>query len=347
MFSISPLKKFLVYSILLIFCGNANAQAVHQFFFMYPLQKVSNSLYNKVSLIDLRHDTTSLGKMEKGVSGNNTVVTTPLPISVQLRNILTASTDKTSKAGELLLQLRHFSFSELPVGDEKAYFHIQALLYAKQSDGYHKLDGIDSIMVVKNKNAATSILDTSGNTLINFIVSNLKKEPANTKPVTYNDVLKADSAEKAQLKLYSNTTLNDGVYFSYEEFRDQTPSATIVVDGGEVKKNTVKFINGLGQAKKINPETTYAFVYKGVPYIVNPYDFYVLNKVNNDFVFTGKILLKPRSAALDAVGYQFGLVGGLIMAGVNTEKTIIAEIKINHLNGEFIRIKEVSEVPAK
>ncbi len=81
----------------------------------------------------------------------------------------------------------------------------------------------------------------------------------------------------------------------------------------------------------------YAFVYKGQPFVATEYGYYPLQKINDDFYFTGKAKVTANTGDVIAASLFFGIIGGLIAS--NSEATF--EMKIDHLNGGFIRLKEI------
>lgn len=89
----------------------------------------------------------------------------------------------------------------------------------------------------------------------------------------------------------------------------------------------------------MKPKELYALVYEGKPYIATAYGYYTLEKSGNDFFFTGKAKVTANSSDVIAASILFGVVGGMIA----TNASGIYEMQIDHVNGEFIPIRAVSE----
>ena len=340
MFSISSLNKFFVaFCFASLLFSTVKAQSTESFSFTLPINKVSNSLYNKISFIDARTDTTNLGIIQKGAFNKQAKLVANESLTIQLDHILKALIDSTSKPGELILQVRQLRFYEVTGAiSEKGYFAFRAELYAKSMGSYKKLALIDTVSVVSAMDVTNKNLKRGSETIANFIASNLNREPTAPLSYSYTDITKIDSIEKSQLKLFTSPAYAEGVYFTYKSFRDQTPDGNIVIDGDSLKKNNVKALLADGQSIKVKPANTYAIVYKGKPYIVTPYEFYPLLKVGNNFVFTGKGSTATSTSVMMGSAL-FGVAGGMIAA---SEKSTF-EMKIDYTTGQFIRMKEIRE----
>lgn len=337
--------KFLAAAIfILFFSGIAHAQLTEKISFTLPSHKVTNSLYNKISFVDSRIDTTNMGIVQKGAFNRQAIVIAKESLAIQFNNILSALIDSSSKSQELLLQLRQLSFAEITKSfSEKGYFYLHAILYAKTNMGYQKISETDTLTTISAMDVTNGLLKKGSETISNFIASNLDKKPLGTTVYSYNEIVKIDSTEKSNLKVYTTTTYKDGLYLTYKSFCNQIPDAQITVTGDTVTKSNVKFTDKTGELKKLKAGNAYAIVYKGKPYIITSFDYYPLKKIDNDFFFTGKISVKPKSDLVNPAMYSAvgGAIGGLIMA--SNSETTTAEVKINYINGDFIKMKEVNK----
>ena len=321
-----------------------NAQNIERLTFNLPQTKVTNSLYNKITLIDLRPDTCNMGVVQTGMFNKKALVVAKQPLNLQLNDILTALIDNTAKSQELVLQLRLISFAEETGGfTEKGNFSLNAQLYAKTTNGYNKINTIDTTVTVSSAMDVTNaLLKKGGETLSNFIAANLRHQPSNNN-YTFNEVEKADSVEKSKLTLYKTNTFTDGLYMTYKAFCDQMPDKKITVEGDSVKKNNVKVADETGKLEKVTAGDYYAVVYKGKPYISSPFGNYPLTKVNNDFFFTGKLSNNVNNNYA-AIGSMYGAIGGAVAGAAGAAVGYNYDIflyKIFYKNGLFIRLKGV------
>ncbi|MES2809590.1 MAG: hypothetical protein V4619_13250 [Bacteroidota bacterium] len=315
------------------------AQSTKKLLLELPQQKVANSLYNKLSLIDARPDTEGMGIVQTGMGNKPAKVIAKKPLAAQLDNIMAGLTDQTSQSGELLLQLRQLNFAEITsTFKDRGFFNLQAQLFAKNTNGYQKIDVIDTLIIITAGDVTRSLLKKGSETLISFIAKNLVKS-ANGSLVAHRDIAKVDSIEKSKIKLYTTDKYTDGLYYSYKSFADQTPDAKFMLDGKKVKKSNVKLVDDKGVAKKIPAtDTVYALVHNGKPYIATEFEYYPLEKAGTDFTFVGKISATANTTDVIAGAVLFGVAGGLLAAASNSAPTY--EVKIYHLNGYFVKLRE-------
>lgn len=90
--------------------------------------------------------------------------------------------------------------------------------------------------------------------------------------------------------------------------------------------------------EKVKGKSVYAVIFQDRPYISTKYGYYPLLKRGNDFYFTGKASDYTNSDVVTAEIF-FGILGGLIAQSA----TSVFEMKLDHLSGGFIRIKEISQ----
>lgn len=348
---LSQLKRLgLAVGIILSF-HYAKAQKTEPLTFNLPKQKVTGSLYNKVTLIDIRPDTLSMGGIQTGAFNRQAIVVAKEPLKSQLNNILAALIDNTAKSQELALQLRFVNFTEFTGGfTERGYFFLKAQLYLKTNDGYRKINTIDTVAPVSAAmDVSNALLRKGSETLSNFIAANLTRKPSNY-TYSYNDIEKADSIEKSRLAVYNTDTFVDGVYLTYKAFSDQTPDWKIRMDEGDtIQKNNVKMIDQTGKLRKVKAGVGFAIVYKGVAYISTTSGYYILTKRNKDFFFTGKVqsVMQRNTSNILVASKMYGAVdaamAGAIVAADDTDNSI-SEFKVNYETGQFIKMKERKSV---
>jgi len=320
----------------------ARAQKTQDITLKLPTVKVSNSHYNTIRCLDIRPDTTNLGVVQLGAFNRKAKVVPKKPFTQQLSAVFNSAIDGIAKNHELILQIRQFSFAEITAGfSEKGYCYLRAALYAKGADLYQKVSSIDTVICLKSSLDVTQmILDTGGVVISSFIQKNLLKDPAGI-TYTYNNILNIDSFEKQQLKVYTTSTYVDGVYLTYQSFRDQLPDQQFTINGDDVNTATIKTTGADGKPQKVKAKNVYALVYKGHAYISSLTEYCPLKKVNDDLVFTGPGKLAPNTADVITASMFFGVIGSL--AATNVESTF--EMKIDHINGGFIRIREIIPPP--
>lgn len=333
-------KFFIIQCLLLFISAGLHCQNIENFEIPLAESKINNSQYNTIKLLDSRSDTTTLGIVQTGLFNRKANVIPKKPLSIQLFNVFNSMINETAKSNELLLQIRQFSFAEITGSmSEKGYCFLRAELYTKKAEQYQKISSIDTVICLKSSIDVTkAIIKAGGEAIAGFIMSNLLHEPAGSAYYTYNDILGIDNFEKRKLKVYNTATYTDGLYLTYQSFRDQIPDKQITVEGNDVN-NSVRTTELNGKSQKVKIGKVYAVVYNGQPYIATPFEYYPLKKVNDDFLFTGKAKVTASTGAVITASAFLGIIGGLIAS--DAESTF--EMKLDHINGGFIRLKEIPQ----
>jgi len=334
------MKKFIPsIPILFLFSQNAFSQIRTQNFdFTLPDQKITGSLYKTIKLIDSRQDTLSVGIIQRGIFNEKTKQIPKPSFSIQLSNILNALTDSSASDGELLLHLRQFNFAEVTSSfSEKGYCYIRAELFSKNNDKYQLLDRIDSVVLVKAGDVTIPLLRRSSQALSGFIGNNLQKASVDPGFYSFNDIIKMDSLEKIKIPVYNASSYTEGLYKTFTSFSNQLPDNQITATIKKEKISNVKMVIDSARSEPVNKKDIYAIVYKGVPYISTEFGYYRLNKIDGDFHFTGRAKTTANSGDVVVASIFFGLIGGLLASSSDA----VFEMRIDHLSGGFIRLKEI------
>lgn len=328
-------------SVPLVICAQKRTE---DFQLNLPEKKINKSLYNSIRFIDGREDTALVGVINRGVLNDRVALITKQPFKDQVSSVFTALTDGSAKNGELVLHVRQFIMAEIHNGSlaGKGYCYMRANLFAGNNGIYRQLQSFDSVVAVKSTYDVTKdVLKTGSEVMNGFIASNLSKEPVGTEVYSLDDIYKIEFFEKKNLAVYQTDVYKDGVYRSFRSFVDQTPDGQITA---KVKKNEIWDIftsNKKGKKEKVWQKDTYAVVYNGVPYISTEFDYYPLHKKNGNIYFTGKARAIVFSADAIVTSTLFlVLLGGLLMPFYG-EATF--DMKIDHLNGGFIRLRLVKK----
>jgi hypothetical protein len=317
--------------------------ATQDFIIALPTEKATASLYKTVKLVDGRTNPQNLGIVQLGAFNRKARVVAETPLSEQLSRVMDALTSgATTGSGELFFLLRQLSFAEVTGAmSERGYCHFRAALFARKGEGFQKLDAVDTVFLVKGMDVTKGLLRQGSKAITGFLSANLSKEPTDTVTYSSNDVVNLDALEKGSLPLYNTDVYKEGLYKTFAAFSQQAPDETaFAVDlSKEGKPSAVKTMNEKGKMVKVNKKDLYAFVFKGQPYIVTEYGFYPLAKKGGDFHFTGKAKVTANSGDVLMASLFFGVIGGLI---ASSPGAALFEMKIDHLSGGFVRIKEVT-----
>ncbi len=332
-------KTLLATFILLFFATLCKAQNRSEGFeLILPEHKVQNSFYNTIKYLDSRYDTTHMGIVQLGAFNKKAKVIAKTPFATQLTAVLNSLVDTSAKEGELLFQLRQLSFAEITGPTiEKGYCYLKAALYANKSGSYQKLSSIDTVIFVKSMDVTKALFRSGSKAITDLIANNLEKEASETNLLSFTDIVHIDSLEKSNIVLYNTSQYQEGLYESYQSFKNQVPDKQITVEQKGDKITSVKTLDENGKSVKVKAKDIYAIVYKGQPFISTNFSFYPLQKLSDDFFFTGKAKVTANTGDVIAASIFFGIRGGLIAS--DAEATF--EMKIDHTNGGFIRLREI------
>jgi hypothetical protein len=333
--------KFFLLPLHLILCFSVFAQGkTHSFEISLPEKKVSNSLYNSIRLLDVREDTTQMGIVQKGAFNAKAKVVAAKPLVSQIAAVMNALIDSSAQDHELLFQLRQLSFAEITGAvSEKGYCYLRAALYSPEADKYKQLATIDTVILIKSSWDVTKPMFRNGSKVISdFISNNLSFVSSGEPTFTYNDIVQIDSIEKSQIKIYQDTIFQDGIYTTWNSFKQQVPDKAAVAEFKNEKLKTIKATGENGKEEKVKLKDMYAVVIEGKSYIATEYGFYNLERKNGDLFFIGKAKVTANAGDVIAAGIFFGVIGSLIASNAES----VFEMRIDHLNGGFVRLKEIN-----
>jgi hypothetical protein len=331
------MKNFIVLLLLMVISYVASSQKMIKFTLPKIDTTIANSEYNSIQILDSREDTTFIGEGRIGLMDRKAKIVTEVPLSTQISNSIKSMIAKTAISNNLLLQIRNFRIA-VSTSSYSGICQLRANLYLGHSTSYKQLSFIDTSLLIKSYgNVTDTLIESSGKLLLKFIIKNLSNKSAYGTDHTYADILHIDSVEKLQLKLYTAATLADGQYLNYLSFKNQIPDGQITVDGHYVADGTVNTRKPHGKLEKLKLRKTYAIVHDGVPYMATQYGLYRLIKSNSDFFFTGDLVAAPGIGNY-IMTTAFGVLG-VLLAFSNAQQTYY--VKLDHVNGGFIRLKEI------
>lgn len=306
-----------------------------------PKERITNSLYNSIRLLDIRKDTADFGIVQKGAFNRRAKVIAKPEMAVQLSNLVNVVADSSMQSGELLLLLRQCSFAEIMgTTNEKGYFNFRAILFSHEGTWYKKVASIDTVMMVKAMDVTKKMFRHGSKIITDFITKHLSDHPTEDLSLAEDQLTDIDNVEKSILPLYTANTLANGIYYNFHSFVNQQPDESEISlsfnKTGQIEH--ISHINNEGQMEKVKGKSVYAVIFQDRPYISTKYGYYPLLKRGNDFYFTGKASDYTNSDVVTAEIF-FGILGGLIAQSA----TSVFEMKLDHLSGGFIRIKEISQ----
>lgn len=306
-----------------------------------PEARVYNGLYNSIRLVDIRKDTTDFGIIQKGAFNKKVKLVSEVPMSTQFSQLVSELIDSTAKNAELVLLLRQLSFAEVTGAmSERGYFHLRAVSFANNNGRYFKLQTLDTVVVIKSMDVTKKMLRLGNKTVTDFIASSLTMEANDDLFLSLDQLPQIDSFEKSKLPLYTAATYNDGLYYNFQSFVNQQPDETgiSITYSKDDKVKKIVYTDKKGKQQEMDYRLIYGFVHNGRPYVAGEFTCYPLEKRENDFYFTGKVN-NAKSGDVAMASAFFGIIGGLMASSA----TATAELKVDHLSGGFIRVRETEK----
>jgi len=329
-------KRLLTMLAMCISCAGLQAQdiATRYFEIVPPKNKVTQSLYNTVEFLDSRGDTSHIGTISVGLLKNrDAMLKLKTPFQQQLSGLITELTDSTARDGRLLFQLKQFDFVET-YGTR--YCYLGAALYAKQDAGYKRLSILDTILIVRIPDVAKAIQKEGNKIISDFVSKGLLLQPADTTLYPIEVVENIDSVEKRQIPVYNTTAYSDGLYTSYASFKNQAPDMQgLVALNKDGSVSSVKMVDSAGKKIKLKSKSLYAVITKGKLFIATEYGYYSMQKISDNFYFTGNVRVAASSGDISTGQIAFGLVGAALASSGNEARY---DMIIDHLTGKFIHI---------
>ncbi len=214
------------------------------------------------------------------------------------------------------------------------------------------IDTVAPIDVKNNKRFILNCFRSAQNIIISFIDSCLSKPLAiPSEYITLNQVKKIDSIQKSEISLYRLDSLREGVYTSYQSLKDQLPDYTdfdFKMKHDRLVKVEKKSSNADNMDYSFNH--VYAVVINNKIFIHENYNYYLLEKRDENFFFRTKVKTGIRHPGYFPIGYALSrgtLIGidtlMVICNKISKDSEIEFEMKIDHLDGSFIPYKMIKK----
>jgi hypothetical protein len=332
------MKKIVFIGLAVIFANAINCQEVF-FEFSLPVTdtSISNSHYNNIEFIDSRIDTGSFGYIKTG-DNKKVPVITKIPLEEQLSAFIRRSVTPNTAPGTLLLQLRYLDFghSGSPEG-KKQFCYLRIHLFRKSEKGYHRAGELDSLISIDFREPSLKLVQQTQKLVSNFLYHHLSTQEADTEALSREWITRIDVLEKKRIKLYTTPRLTDGIYFSYASLKNQLPDKKdFILRMSDKEPYAVYSIEEGGKQEHWPVRKVYAVVHEGKMYVTVGSSFYEAKRRKDDFyvVAPGRALINAQELA------QAYFLKGIVGQVKTITRTMMYEMRIDHLTGAFIRIHE-------
>lgn len=295
--------------------------------------------YSIVDVIDGREDTLSIGWVQTGLANRKKVATFPQPADREIMQLFQRSGIIREEGPKVVIRIEFLAVSEqarLTTENARAqvgldlflvdgdYAQFVAREYAtvedRGGDVTHKHAGnivraIEEILTAFNARDFTADTDDG----IRYSIGEISE---------FQDTTHIEAAAP----IYAASKYPNGLYASFNEFRNNSPS---IVDGYEVhgvNQIRVRWV-ATGKKKKRVRESVYALAHDNNLYIFFDNSFYPIEKRNHGFYFQGPDV--QDSGAIIAGGWLGGALGAAIM-GAATSSNMIYRIDLR--NGAVVAV---------
>lgn len=310
--------------LLLLFYCPAFGQKQSVFVFDTSVALPKGGIYNHVRVIDERPDKSNLG-LDK-IRFNTKLLVTEKPFADELAEFGENLVRKIApRADNTLLIVLHQFQVESNVKGFVTTLYLDADYYLSTPlGGYQFLFTVDNLTEVKTTDVRRDI---------NILFAHLFNEAANIKvtlPPKDSIYTQAQAANKLadikkQLPVYNTSNYKVGVYYTIDQFLNNTPGDTLFKEDDHYVKigNSPKFyyVDKRGWANGRISEKDFFAVYNGKRWFKSTKDgSFGMDKIDDDFYFKAEkksIDAYYNNSPFAAVGYiSGGLVGGMIVGAV-------------------------------
>jgi hypothetical protein len=312
---------------LTLFILNGYSQQVEKLSLSKEIIKPGILNFN-VRVIDIRNVKSGIGTLQKGVTNSLRVATFTNSLETEFADLIYRSCGKQKTTVDIALGVRFLNISESTT--KRAEYALAELT----ADFFLVLD--DQFYFINRKHATyrSKAFDVThqheGNIsyVLEFILKQFAEVDIEDQSVN-SDGLSLDELESYQppiqevfVSILEGADFPDGVYMSFEEFKNNKPS---IWDGYEIKDGSeisFKWIDENGK-KVRNAPPVYAVAYQNKLYKYFNDNFHLIEKRGKKLIFFGNPTASPKS-----VGQTVAAAIGANQ-GINTKVRMVYEIDLN------------------
>lgn len=319
------------YKLLLFFLGScilwttARAQHTNTFSFEKPQLAHLPGHSRKLTVIDARPDK-NIGSVKTGAFNRNATLITEIPFRKMLEEFYDSMQNNQPTDDELVLVLYNWIVADNPNSGEIGSMYFDGDFYRGKDDRYAYTGTADSLFEIAAGLDITKKLLAMASIETNWILQYYGSAKVSSE-FKYNktSMLERRNKEKAQYPIYTAAELKKGIYYTVEQFINNTPvdtpfkRETLIINNGERKDYQVFYLNAKGKKGKYVKPDTYFAIYDGATWSLADGKNNRLMKYENGEFLTYKLLPGPinkQANAAMAGAILGGVVGGAIAGGI-------------------------------
>lgn len=303
-----------------------------------PTTDYKNAGYRSVRVIDMRSDTVRCGKIKLGMMNRAATVVFKPSLAQQLTAMIPNSAD-SAWTKELVLLINNLEFMEGSSGySEKGIMVFEGALYEKDSLQYYLIQPISKEIQLLKTDVTQELLQLGCDYFTSLLPEFAHKTSNRDNPLTYIELVKADSLAKRKIKAYNTDSIPNGVYSTYQAFKELKPDyqAKVVRKKMKIKSVTVPGSDGL--PKEVFRGKVFVLVTDGIPFISTFKGYYPLRFKEDEYTFVGKVHLDATQSQKSSASAMLGLLGYMMVQGGSD---VYYLTKINYKDGSFINLQEI------
>jgi len=324
----------------------AFGQKPEHFVFQTENVKIDKSFFSSVEVTDARFDTVYMGFVQKGAFNHKAPIqlVQSMPVEImEATSKIIAGAVKQNRT--ILILVRNFFLSELTTAtSETGTFTFEAGCYLKDEDNsYRTMFTVDTIMVVRALDVTKKLLGKANEQFKLFIQRAALYDTSELGKISYsrNQLQNIDETEKKMIPVYNVDVPQKGLYATFQDFKNNTPTETKFIEEFNKKTEPLFFYmnDDSSKGKEVTRTHYYAICDGNILFISTEHGLYPARKKDHDFYFVGKAKEASNTSSVAMASFMFGIVGGML---ASIPETATFEFKIDHVTGKFLPIKRVS-----
>src|SRR6185503_11778092 len=330
--------RIVFYFLLCLSIGiESSSQKAEYFQFSIPTKKISYSVFDTAEFIDTRLTQDHVGIKRDGDRDRLVPVWLHAPLVVELKALIDSAIKTVpQQPNTLLINVRKFFISQYT-----GRFEFQVECYSKWEDGYWMVYHLDSFYKSMPHELSKKVNDVVEGFIYSIVRLDLSKTRRG-KAVSYDYISNIDMNEKKALPVFNVKTATRGVYYTYEEFKNNTPRVTMFNMAKRGNKLNSIFRPPVGNklAKKIPRDSIYAVSDGEYTWLAAPHEYALLNKRGLDFFFSATAYENNKIEEVSLGFLFFGLPGVLVTA---IPRRAMYEFRLDHINGKYILLRRAAD----
>lgn len=322
---------------------SAGQSQTKEFFIPAPEGKAIESRYGLIKFLDLRYDSLDNGFVLSNRKKASVIIATS--IRKQLSDVLLALVDTSLAKGTMLLALRKFKLVERnDIDFEYGYCFMRASMFAKADLNYKRLYDLDTLIILKDREVTDTLMSDARKNFMNMITRSAMIDPEGKAEYTYYDILHLEEHEKKIVPIYNNKTYTDGVYLSWNSFKNQKPDLTSAQFSYKWNSNVrIKVKDKEGRTLKLSGNEIYGFVDNNIPYVCTDYGVCIVERKKDELFYIGKAKISQDNEEYEVpitVAEQLGPNTAKAVSGVKAPIGLFIS-RIDYIDGSFMRVKKI------